>query len=232
LNRLDCKNWSPTPPGLQRRLVAALRRLAPRVDAVILLEQVDLPETGVITRQVLQAIQAIKTGRPDLLVMADSRRSLRDFPRVSLKMNRRELSRLAGKTRLVSLPGVGPAAAALAREKGNPCFVTLAENGIVGAAPDGVVEHLPALPVRGKIDIVGAGDCVTANLTVALAAGATLREALQLANAAASVVIHKLGTTGTASVAEIWKTLSSLPVEPKTHAASPGLISPMNQREE
>jgi bifunctional ADP-heptose synthase (sugar kinase/adenylyltransferase) len=50
---------------------------------------------------------------------------------------------------------------------------------------------------------VGAGDCVTANLAAALAAGASLREALQLANAAASVVVHKLGTTGTASVAEI-----------------------------
>jgi bifunctional ADP-heptose synthase (sugar kinase/adenylyltransferase) len=44
---------------------------------------------------------------------------------------------------------------------------------------------------------------VTANLTAALAAGATLREAIELANAAASIVIHQLGTTGTASVAQI-----------------------------
>jgi bifunctional ADP-heptose synthase (sugar kinase/adenylyltransferase) len=80
---------------------------------------------------------------------------------------------------------------------------------MVGADAAGLVESLPTLPLRGKIDIVGAGDCVTANLTSALAAGATLREALQLANAAASVVIHKLGTTGTASPAEIWKLLGS-----------------------
>jgi bifunctional ADP-heptose synthase (sugar kinase/adenylyltransferase) len=59
------------------------------------------------------------------------------------------------------------------------------------------------LPVRGPIDIVGAGDSVTANLAAASVAGASLREALQLANAAASVVIHKLGTTGTASIREI-----------------------------
>jgi bifunctional ADP-heptose synthase (sugar kinase/adenylyltransferase) len=44
---------------------------------------------------------------------------------------------------------------------------------------------------------------VSANLTAALAAGASMLEALELANAAASVVIHKLGTTGTASVSEI-----------------------------
>jgi bifunctional ADP-heptose synthase (sugar kinase/adenylyltransferase) len=118
-------------------------------------------------------------------------------------MNRAELSQLAGKTRLVPLREVGPTAAALAQKTRNYCFVTLAEKGIVGAGPDGAVERLGALALRGKIDIVGAGDCVTANLTAALASGASLHEALQLANAASSVVIHKLGTTGTASVAEI-----------------------------
>jgi rfaE bifunctional protein kinase chain/domain len=207
LNRLDSKNWSPTPAAMQRRLIKALRALAPKVDAIIVLDQVDIPETGVITRRVLQAIGAIKNERPHLLVMADSRRSLKGYPSVCLKMNRAELSRLAGKARLVSLRQAGPAAAALAREKGTYCFVTLAEKGIVGASPEGEVERLPALPVRGKIDVVGAGDCVTANLTAALAAGATLREALQLANAAASIVVHKLGTTGTASVAEIKRLL-------------------------
>jgi len=88
-------------------------------------------------------------------------------------------------------------------------FVTLAERGILGALPDGEVEHVPALPVRGPIDIVGAGDAVTANLTMALAAGATLAEALALANAAASVVVHKLGTTGTATVRELRELLST-----------------------
>ena len=207
LNRLDFKNWSPTPAGVQRRLIQALRKLAPGVDALIVLDQVDVPETGVITRRVLQAVRALKKERPDLLVMADSRRSLEGYPPVCLKMNRAELSRLAGKARLVPLRAVGPAAAALAREKGNCCFVTLAENGIVGAEPGGAVKWLPALPVRGKIDIVGAGDCVIANLAAALAAGAGLREALELANSAASIVIHKLGDTGTASLAEIKKLL-------------------------
>jgi rfaE bifunctional protein kinase chain/domain len=207
LNRLDSKNWSPTPAGLQRRLIQALRALAPGVDAIIVMDQVNIPETGVVTRRVLQAISAIKKERPDLLVMADSRRSLQGYPSVCLKMNRAELSRLAGQARLVSLREAGPTAAALAREKGSYCFVTLAEKGMVGAGPDGAVERLAALPVRGKIDVVGAGDCVTANLTAALAAGASLREAMQLANAAASIVVHKLATTGTASVAEIRRLL-------------------------
>ncbi len=51
--------------------------------------------------------------------------------------------------------------------------------------------------------MVGAGDAVTANLTAARAAGADLREAITLANAAASIVIHQCGTTGTADVAAL-----------------------------
>ncbi len=193
------------PAGLQRRLLAALRKLAPGVHAIIVLDQVDLPESGVIARRVRHGIGALQKERPGLLVMADSRRSLQGWPAVCLKMNRAELSRLAGKAGLIPLGQAGPAIAALAREKTNCCFVTLAENGMIGADAQGAVERLAALPVRGKIDPVGAGDCVTANLTAALAAGASLREALQLANTAASVVVHKLGTTGTASVAEIRK---------------------------
>ena len=86
-------------------------------------------------------------------------------------------------------------------------FVTLSEEGIIGADPTGLVHHIPCHPLRGEIDIVGAGDSVTANLSSALAGGASLEEALEIANAAASIVVHQLGTTGTASVPEIGELL-------------------------
>ena len=76
-------------------------------------------------------------------------------------------------------------------------FVTLAEEGIVGQAPGGDAEHVPALPVRGEIDIVGAGDAVTANLTAALAAGADAQGGAGARNARPRrLSIHQLGTTG------------------------------------
>jgi bifunctional ADP-heptose synthase (sugar kinase/adenylyltransferase) len=61
--------------------------------------------------------------------------------------------------------------------------------------------------VAGPVDIVGAGDCVLANAAMALAAGASVREAIELANLAASVVIRKIGTTGTATRAELAEAL-------------------------
>jgi len=203
LNRLDLKNWTPTPRPLQERLVAALRQVAPDVEAIILLEQVDLPETGVVTRRLLREIRALSRARAGCPILADSRRGLRGFPPVIFKMNRTELGVLAAARRPLRLAQVREVALQLARHNRQPVFVTLAELGLLGASPTGQVEHVPSLPRRGPIDIVGAGDAVTANLASALAAGATLREALELANAAASVVIHKLGTTGTASVPEL-----------------------------
>ena len=117
-------------------------------------------------------------------------------------MNLNELAALSGRP-VDSMDEIGSACSAMARKNGRPAFVTLAERGMVGADPEGEVAHVPALPIRGPIDIVGAGDSVTANLTAALAAGANLTEAMELAMAAASLVIHQLGTTGTASVEQI-----------------------------
>jgi rfaE bifunctional protein kinase chain/domain len=207
LNRLDSKNWSPTPESLSRDLAARVRALANRVDAILLMDQVDRAETGVVTGPVREAAHAAIGEHPRLIVLADSRRGLGGFPPVGFKMNADELARMAGVESL-AVEGVRLRAAELADRTGQPVFVTMAEQGIVGAGSGRPAEHVPALPVRGPIDIVGAGDAVSANLAAALAAGASLREAMELAMAAASVVIHQLGTTGTATVSQIAERLS------------------------
>jgi D-beta-D-heptose 7-phosphate kinase/D-beta-D-heptose 1-phosphate adenosyltransferase len=43
-------------------------------------------------------------------------------------------------------------------------------------------------------DVTGAGDTVLATLALAVAAGAPMREAAMLGNAAAGIVVSKLGT--------------------------------------
>ncbi|SVD27087.1 uncharacterized protein METZ01_LOCUS379941, partial [marine metagenome] len=174
LNRLDSKNWNPTPKVLQEKLAAAVRALASEVDAMIVLDQVDEPESGVVTQILLAAIDEIKS---QTLVIGDSRRGLKNWPHIIYKMNADELARFAqGEPKT--------AASVLARKTGQPVFVSMAEEGILCAAPSGEVTHSPALPVRGEIDIVGAGDAVTANLAATLATEAELPEVLELANRA------------------------------------------------
>ncbi|HEY9172417.1 MAG TPA: PfkB family carbohydrate kinase [Verrucomicrobiae bacterium] len=207
LNRLDSKNWTPTPVAVEKALVGAIRALAPAVDVLILLDQVDVADTGVVTQGLLTHVREVMALQPGLLISADSRRGLRGFPPVIFKMNAAELAALSGTSREANLDAIQRTAGALARRNGRPVFVTLAERGMLGATAEGLVEHVAALPVRGEIDIVGAGDAVTANLMAALAAGATIREALELASAAASIVIHQLGTTGSATVAQLRATM-------------------------
>ncbi len=213
LNRFDTKNWTPTPDALQQELAARITELAKRIDALLLLDQVDLPETGVGTKRVSAAAHAALRENGRLLVLADSRRGLNDFPPVGFKMNAAELARMTRSTAAATatdIESVKCRAAELVRSTAQPVFVTLAEHGIVGALPGQEPELVPAHPVRGPIDIVGAGDAVTANLAAALSAGATAREAMELAMAAASLVIHQLGTTGTASVSRIADLLSTM----------------------
>lgn len=211
LNRLDSKNWMPTPSSVEDALVQSVNALAADLDALLVLDQVDQAETGVVTARLRNTLGCLSASHPRLQVIADSRRGLRDFPPLVFKMNAAELAALTGQPPTHNLDEVRRTAASLARKNGAMVFVTLAEHGMLGALPTGVTEHRPALPVRGEIDIVGAGDAVTANLAAALAADAQLGEALELASTAASIVIHQLGTTGTASVPELARWLSILP---------------------
>jgi rfaE bifunctional protein kinase chain/domain len=199
LNRLDSKNWSPTPRTVGEQLVAGVKKIADEVDAIVVMDQVDVPGTGVVTKALLSALGEIAQNNPELLIMADSRRGLREYPPVAFKMNRAELAALTGNAAGLNIDAAKTAASELAGKNQRPVFVTLSEQGILGADSKGDVEHTLALPVRGEIDVVGAGDGVMANLTAALAVGATIGEAIELANAAASIVIHQLGTTGTAT---------------------------------
>jgi rfaE bifunctional protein kinase chain/domain len=203
LNRLDFKNWTPTPLKLSGRLVENLFQAAAHSDAIILMDQVDAPQTGVITEQLLEAAREIAGQKPGMVMVADSRRGLRHFPPLIYKMNETELWRFAGRPPGKDENQLSAQAAQAAAETGRMVFVTRAEKGILGAAPSGEIERAPALPAQGEIDIVGAGDSVTANLASALAAGAQMKEAMEIAMLAASVVIHQLGTTGTATVKEM-----------------------------
>jgi len=208
LNRLDSKNWTPTPPSVEKEIINAIEDVCSTCDAMIVLEQTDVANTGVVTANVLKKIGEVSEKHRELPIIADSRRGLSDFPPLIYKMNRYELAKLLGRDIGEKIGEIKTAAQQLCQKTGREVFITLGENGIIGSSPRGEVVHVPGIPPAGEIDIVGAGDSVTANLACAIAAAASMEEALILANCAAWIVIHKLGTTGTASVEEIKKVLN------------------------
>ena len=111
--------------------------------------------------------------------------------------NRRELADAAGETSS-GFEAIETAARRLLRAHGlGAVLVTLSEQGML-LVEEGAARHLPAA-AREVFDVSGAGDTVIAVAAAAMATGATLAEAAVLANAAAGIVVGKLGPAVVAS---------------------------------
>ncbi|RKF18880.1 bifunctional D-glycero-beta-D-manno-heptose-7-phosphate kinase/D-glycero-beta-D-manno-heptose 1-phosphate adenylyltransferase HldE [Alginatibacterium sediminis] len=80
-------------------------------------------------------------------------------------------------------------------------LVTRSEHGMTLLQKGKPALHLPA-QAQEVFDVTGAGDTVISTLASALASGAQMDQACALANAAASVVVGKIGTS-TVSLAEL-----------------------------
>jgi D-beta-D-heptose 7-phosphate kinase/D-beta-D-heptose 1-phosphate adenosyltransferase len=87
-------------------------------------------------------------------------------------------------------------------------IITRGEKGMTAVEKGKKVIHFPVFS-QEVFDVTGAGDTVVAVLTLALISGASLPEALILANAAASLVIERIGTSQVTS-REILKRLELL----------------------
>lgn len=88
-------------------------------------------------------------------------------------------------------------------------IITRGEHGMALFGRDGERLQIPSV-ARTVYDVSGAGDTVIAVLALALAAGAPIEQAMQLANFAAGAVVAKLGTA-TASPEEILALLEPAP---------------------
>jgi D-beta-D-heptose 7-phosphate kinase/D-beta-D-heptose 1-phosphate adenosyltransferase len=81
----------------------------------------------------------------------------------------------------------------LSRLKAKAVLITRGEQGMSLFEAGRPVTHIPTF-AREVYDVTGAGDTVMAGLSLALAAGAGMRDAAVLANCAAGVVVGKRGT--------------------------------------
>ena len=198
-SRYDTKNRTPAPPESIGRVLQSLDALLGELDAVIVADQVEEAECGVVTAAVRAAL-AERAGRsPQVVFWADSRRRIRDFRGMTIKPNQFEAVGWESPPpdARVPLAEIAAALVPLRAAVGAAVCVTLGERGMLVSDPEPV--HVPAMPVEGPIDPTGAGDSATAAAVLALAAGAELAEAAFVGNLAASVTIRQLGTTGTAA---------------------------------
>jgi len=201
LNRLDIKNHRPLPET-EAFVLRALALAWPRLDSLLVVDQVSEGECGVVTANVRQALAELSRRDPAKFVLADSRARIELFEGVALKPNQAECERAVGGSGR-SKATVEACVGKLARRCGRPVFCTQGERGMLVAEAGAEAVLVPAYPVTGPIDIVGAGDSSSAAIAGAVAAAATLTEAAAFGNLVASITIQQLGTTGTATPAQV-----------------------------
>jgi bifunctional ADP-heptose synthase (sugar kinase/adenylyltransferase) len=217
LNRLDIKNRTPTPERLQELLLRNLDEVWPKVDALLVVDQVSEAECGVVTTPLRTHLTVLGQLNPDKLMLADSRKRIHLFSYLSVKINWAECEAAVnawGHPTVLHGGKLSPVRPMTAQEMveycaarfERPVFCTCGEFGLYLASRREDVARaslIPAYPVPGPIDPVGAGDSTMAGIACAVVAGASLEQAAAFGNLVASITVQQLGTTGTASPTQV-----------------------------
>ena len=186
----------------ENEVLVALKAALSQVDLVILSDYANGLLSASLTRKVIAACR--REGRP---VYVDPRgKDYAKYAGASLvKPNRLELEIATGAEIFgdgADLQGrVVAAATALLKKEGiSEAVVTLSERGMVYVPSSGAGAFSLPTRVVDVADVSGAGDTTMAGLAAARAAGASMREAMELANAAAGIVVGKVGTATVTAV--------------------------------
>ena len=196
LPRVDFINTRPLPPGIEERVLDRLHASLPAFDAVVICDQAETEQGGVVTRRVREVLcQAARSHRAKVFV-ADSRERIHLFRNVIATPNEFEAANASRQ----ALGGVdyrrlhnlidGPALVVTAGSRG-AWLVDAAGERLIGTHPH------PA-----PVDTCGAGDSLSAGLALALAGGADIESAVQFGMIVAGVTVGKAGT-GTATPGEV-----------------------------
>ncbi|HEY2590683.1 MAG TPA: D-glycero-beta-D-manno-heptose 1-phosphate adenylyltransferase [Steroidobacteraceae bacterium] len=188
LLRLDWEDASPCAPEAIEHAIRQLAAGAP--PGVIILSDY---AKGVLTPETIAAALARRGSAP---VVVDPKH--RDFKRyrgaTAVTPNLRELETAAGEALDVeNTVAIESAARRMARSAAlEALVVTLGSRGMLVVPAEGAAVWVPA-EKRDVYDVTGAGDTAIAVLAVALAAGAPLSAAAQIANSAAGVAVGQVG---------------------------------------
>ena len=203
LNRVDFGNYNVLSKATADRLIESLVREIPKVDLVIINQQVP---SGIHTEYFRKRLVEVIQSFPKKSFIVDSRNFNNFYDGAIRKMNDTEAARLCGLDKkpdeVVLYSEVVTSAKTLYEKFGKPLFITRGSKGSLTIDANGISE-VPGLMIISKVDTVGAGDSYLAGAAGALAAGYSMQEAAQLGALVAGVTVQKLFQCGTATPEEI-----------------------------
>ena len=183
------------PPAYQFPAAKARALLAKEIeacDAVILSDYAK----GILSTELVARVTEMARKAGKFIALDPKPKRRLEFSDLDLiTPNKREALQLAGIEPLPHAPF--PAAEVCARldelYRTKHLVITLGEEGMLLSSKGTLLKTIPTA-AREVFDVSGAGDTSLAALVLALTAGARLETAAQFANAAAGVVVGKLGT--------------------------------------
>lgn len=185
--RIDEEVDDPVPERAAEQLGAALERALGDADALL----VEDYNKGAVTEAVIaRSMSAARRRGVPVVVDPKFRHFFAYAGATVFKPNRRELEQAIGATLDLAHPDALPAV--LDKLGVDNLLLTLGAEGMVLVTKDQALTRIPTV-AREVYDVSGAGDTVTAWVGTALAAGASVREAAQVAAYAAGVEVGKAG---------------------------------------
>ncbi|MFM9065776.1 MAG: bifunctional heptose 7-phosphate kinase/heptose 1-phosphate adenyltransferase [Planctomycetota bacterium] len=202
LNRLDVRTRGPLDQATTDEVCRRLRSAFHDCDGLIVLDQINEWNWGVVNDQVRDELVQLAQAQPSKLIYSDSRAHLQRFSVGMLKGNRREVT--AATDQSSDDDQVSRAAVIqLAGRTQQVAFCTCGDQGILVATPQGSCDLVPGIAVPGPLDICGAGDAATSGIVSTLLAGGDPQQAAYVGNLVASITVQQLGTTGTATPQQV-----------------------------
>ena len=186
--RVDYEADGEVEPGIEEALADRVVRLASRARVVVVSDYLK----GTITPGLMAKVVATARARSIPLLVDPKIPHIAYYAGSSLITPNHVEAETATHSRIRSNQDAA-AAARVFRERAScdAVLITRGEHGMC-LLGKGDALHLPTV-AREVADVTGAGDTVIGALALALAAGATLPEAAQIANHAAGVVVAKFG---------------------------------------
>jgi rfaE bifunctional protein kinase chain/domain len=187
--RIDDLPPAALSDSVERALIHHVERLVPHADAVL----VSNYGGGVVTPGVVRAV-AQTAAEHVIPTCVDTQGDLLGFAGYTLVKSNQPDAEAALGQRLSSEDTFQAAGAGLVRKLGaNHVVITRGADGMSVVGADGRHTHLSPTNRTDVWDVTGAGDTVIAVLALGLAAGADPILAAQLANAAAGLVVRRIG---------------------------------------
>ncbi|MGH7644025.1 MAG: bifunctional heptose 7-phosphate kinase/heptose 1-phosphate adenyltransferase [Gemmatimonadales bacterium] len=185
--RIDEEVDEPLVERATAQVVAQLERAMEDADALVLEDY----NKGALVPAVIERGMALARQRGVPVVVDPKFKHFFAYRGATVfKPNRRELEQAMGAALDLAQPDALPTS--LDRLGVDNLLLTLGAEGMVLVTKDQAITRIPTM-AREVYDVSGAGDTVTAWVGTALAAGATVREAAQLANYAAGIEVGKAG---------------------------------------